>query len=620
MSSASSSPYIGKYIYKSGVIHRVDSSEVITDYIPEYGEFTYTQYYGPPITYHANDVWTWDFRPMTVVANTSDSPVRGLWSGNVAGTERIIAACNGTLWSLSETGGVWTKASIGSITTTSKVHFFGFNGKVYMMNGSQYKSWNGTSLVDVAGYRPLIAVAAPYGGGGTSLQRINMLNGLRRIQFSPDGSHATFQLPETALTSIDYVKNMTTGTNYTLTTDYTVDATNGTVTMTSTPTAGTNTLEIGYTFPTTFRTTILAARLSELFNGANDNRVFVYGDGTNKAYYSDLEYETGLATAEYFPDLNVISFGDSNTPITSMARHYDRLLVFKKDAAYSVRYDTLTLVTGTATAGFYISTLNKDVGCTGYGQALVVGNAPRTLDGRSLYEWIATTTSGNIAPDQRNAQRISQKIEITLRAMDLDAAITFYDKIGHEYYIVENGTAAVQNFHNGAWYIYRDFPAVCMIVYNDELYFGTATGDLRHVSRNYRSDCDTAISCYWESGSMDFGADYMLKYSDSIWVVLKPEDDASVTVTIQTDKMSDYQDETLIADYTSQVATGFFDFLNLTFPHFSFNVNDKPQTQRRKIRVRNFAWYKLIFSSASAETTATVLNADIRVRYSRTVK
>ena len=592
-----------------------------------------------------------------------------------SGLEPVQGWCDASITHNSVETLSWGKTQVGAVTTTNKVHMFGFDGKLYMLNGSQYLSWSGekhtehtrtclgtesgnyyitvdsvnykfalssptagyllvfseydlslklnggavsyttgsvttetnltSSLVSaevydspesVTGYRPLIAVAAPPTGGGTALQQVNKLNGLRRIQFSPTGSAATFVLPEKGLSSIDYVKYVATGTALSVASS---DLTNGTVTVSSPPASGTSTVEVGYTFPTTYRSTVLVMTRSEQFNGANDNRVFIYGDGSNQAFYSDLEYETGKATAEYFPDLNVMSIGNSNTPITSLVRHYDRLLAYKADSAYSIRYDTLTLVSGQTVAGFYISTISKDIGCVGYGQAIVVGNKPRTLDGRSLYEWTPTTTSGNISPDQRNAERISKKVEVTLRELDFTKAILFNDKINHEFYIVENGVAIVQNTETGAWYVYRNFPAVCMIVYKDELYYGTATGSIRRVSRDYLHDVGETINCTWESGSMNFGADYMLKNSDSIWLVLKPEDDAAITVTVETDQSADYEDSTFTAEAS---------------------VTDNPHTQRCNIRVKNFAWYKLLFATNTNNTTATVLSAGIKYRMTRKVR
>ena len=693
-----------KYFRYENITYQINRCVIEAYYVgdPIFNNIGYNAlWYGKEVTVFDEDTYTWQFKDVTIAASSGDAPIQGLWSGRVGADEYLIAACDGRLWALSETDGVWTKINLGTIDTTNKVHVFGFNEKAYILNGVAYMSWdavthtehtytclgsesgnyyivvdsvnykfslstptaghllvfneydlslklNGvthayttgsvttetnltSSLVDttvynppiaVVGYRPIIySAVAPTGvtPSSTYRERINMLNGLRRVRYSPAASATAYQLPETGLSSVDYVRDLVTGTDYTLTTHYTVNLTTGVVTFVTAPANGTDTIEIAYTYPTTYRADIEAMTLSEFFNGANDNRVFVYGDGTNVTYYSDIDYD-GQARADYFPDLNVVHIGEANTPITSMLRHHNRLLAFKEDSAYSIAYGTITLVTGNVTAGFYVSTINKGLGSAGYAQAQLIENKVRTLDGRSIYEWTATDSSGNVTADQRNANPISEKVDTTIKQIDLAKAITYFDKIDREYYIVENGTAIVQNTDNKAWYIYRDFPAVCMIVYKDELYFGTADGFIRHVSRDYRHDIGSPIQCYWESGSMDFGASFKRKYSDSVWIVLKPEDFASVNVTVVTDKLTNYEDVTVIADYTAEVATGFFNYLNLNYEHFSYNINGNPQTQRRKIKVKNFTWYKLIFSTADSDTTATVLRAEIKARETGVVK
>ena len=48
---------------------------------------------------------------------------------------------------------------------------------------------------------------------------------------------------------------------------------------------------------------VTGMRYSEFYNGSNDTRVFLYGDGTNRTIYSGINGDTGLASADYFPDL-----------------------------------------------------------------------------------------------------------------------------------------------------------------------------------------------------------------------------------------------------------------------------------------------------------------------------
>jgi hypothetical protein len=215
---------------------------------------------------------------------------------------------------------------------------------------------------------------------------------------------------------------------------------------------------------------------------------------------------------------------------------------------------------------------------------------------------------------------MGQRVANTLSGIDFSDAVCFDDIFHSEYYIVQNGTALVYNYNADVWYVYTEIPATCIINCGQEVFFGTDNGYIRRFSRDYMNDNGTAITAYWESGSMSFGADYKRKYSANLWVGLKPERYGALNVTVQTDRQNDYTDESLLSNYTEDVASGFFNFLDLDFSRFSFGVNDKPQMKCLKIKVKKFGYYKLIFTSQSTNTTASVTGADIRVRYTQNVR
>lgn len=544
-------------------------------------------WYGYPLTTES-DTYEWYFHPTHTESNDADRIVRGIWSGFVAGREVLCACCNGHLWELFENDGAWSKTDCGLISTAENVHMFGFDRKLWLLNGTEYKVWDGVTLADVDGYRPLVSVSNVPTGGGTSLEQVNKLTGARRAHFSPDGSATEFMLPEQNIASVDYAKNTATGEAI----PFTADLAAGKVTFSTAPTTGTNTVEIGWTAAENFRSQVLGMRYAELYNGAQDTRVFIYGDGSNQAFYSDLDSD-GNARADYFPDMNVVHVGDSNTPITAMIRHYSRLLAFKLDSAYSIYYDTMYLADGNITAAFYVTTVNRDIGNCAPGQAVLVENRPRTLDGLSVIEWKATSTSGNITGDTRNAERVSQRVAESIRGFKLENAITFYDKISHEYYVVgEDGKALVYNVDADAWYIYTNFDAKRLIIYKDALYFGTGDGWLRHFSTDYPDDEGKAIPAKWESGSMDFGQDYKRKYSAMLWVGLKPEDNGYLKVTAETDQRSDFAEYGFSTESAEQL----------------------PEMNRIKLKAKKFTFYKLKLENNTADKTATVVSADIRVR------
>ena len=534
-------------------------------------------------------------------------PVRGVWNGNVGGVEQLIAACAGRLWKLwDEEAGAFIKEEIGSIETEREIHFFGFDNHLYIINGAEYKVWDGNTLADVEGYRPLVTVSVPPSGGGETLEQVNKLCGARRCWFSPDGESGVFQLPETGLQSVDYVKDLSTGDALDPSA-YTADTEAGTVTFAQAPAMGTNTMEIGWTMAESFRDQVLHMRWGELYAGSQDTRIFLYGDGSNRAIYSGLDYD-GKPRADYFPDLNEVSVGDANTPITGMIRHYSRLSCFKSDSAWTIEYGAVTLADGAQTEAFYVTPVNRAIGNAAPGQVRLVLNSPRTLHGSDVYEWKNYSAySANLTHDERQAKRISDRVYATLRQFDLESCYCYDDNWAQEYYICYDGKALVHNYAADAWYAYEDFDAVCMANFRGELLYGTSDGRLMHFSTDYLSNDGRAIDAYWESGSMSFGQDYQRKYAAMLWVGVKPESSAEVEVTVQTDRSSSYTEKLV----TSSLAN----FAHVNFAKWSFATNRKPQMSRLKIKAKKFVFYKLIFRTSAADSTVTILAADIRVRF-----
>ena len=534
-------------------------------------------------------------------------PVRGVWNGNVGGVEQLIAACGGRLWKLwDDEAGAFIKEEIGSIETEREIHFFGFDNNLYIINGAEYKVWDGNTLADVEGYRPLVTVSVPPSGGGETLEQVNKLCGARRCWFSPDGESGVFQLPEKGILSLDYVKDLSTGEALDPSA-YTADTEAGTVTFSQAPAMGTNTMEIGWTMAESFRDQVLNMRWGELYAGSQDTRIFLYGDGSNRAIYSGLDYD-GKPRADYFPDLNEVSVGDANTPITGMIRHYSRLSCFKSDSAWTIEYGAVTLTDGAQTEAFYVTPVNRAIGNAAPGQVRLVLNSPRTLHGSDVYEWKNYSAySANLTHDERQAKRISDRVYATLRQFDLESCYCYDDNWAQEYYICHNGRALVHNYAADAWYYYEDFDAVCMANFRGELLYGTSDGRLMHFSTDYLSNDGRAIDAYWESGSMSFGQDYQRKYAAMLWVGVKPESSAEVEVTVQTDRSSSYTEKLV----TSSLAN----FAHVNFAKWSFATNRKPQMSRLKIKAKKFVFYKLIFRTSAADSTVTILAADIRVRF-----
>lgn len=534
-------------------------------------------------------------------------PVRGLWSGNVIGEEQLLCACDGKLWKLWDSAtGEFVREELGELDTSQEVHFFGFSNIVYMINGSEYKQWDGENLKDVEGYRPLVTITVPPTGGGETLEQVNKLCGKRRCWLSPDGEATEFLLPEENIKNIDYVKDLKTG-ELLDSSAYAANAETGVIAFNEAPEMSVNSFEVGWSMEENFREQVSSMRFGELYDGSQDSRIFLYGDGSNRAIYSGLDYD-GKPRADYFPDLNEVSVGDENTPITGMIRHYSTLVCFKTGSTWAVQYGVITLADGTLTPAFYVVPVNRSIGNVAPGQVRLVLNAPLTLHGNDLFEWRNNGAySSNLTADERQAKRISDRIYASLSGYSFKDCYCWDNNETQEYYICFDGKALVYNYAADAWYSYDNFDARCMVNFHGELYFGNSVGDIEHLSYNYLSDDGAAIDAYWESGSMSFGQDYMRKYSAMLWVGIKPESNGEVYVTVQTDRRSQNSERV--------VASSLASFRKANFARWSFSTNRKPRMTRLKIKAKKFVFYKLIFRADTADTTATLLAADIRVRF-----
>lgn len=542
------------------------------------------------------------------VQDGAETRVYGVWRGIAGASEHILASFGGHIWDIDAKNGA---AKDKGSAPMGEVSFFGFGGKVYLLGGGEYKSWDGgtnTVFATVEGYVPLIQTATTPKGEGTLVENVNRLTGKRRVQFSPDGTATVFQLPEKGINEVSSVKS-----GGEPVTNCTMDLENGTVTFTAAPAAGTNTVEIEYRKGDGARSEVTGMKYSELFNGATDTRVFLYGDGTNRAIYSGVPFATGRASAEYFPDLYELTVGESNTPLTALVRHYSRLMAFKTDSAWAILQGEIGLADGGSTAAFYVQPVNRQFGNEAPGQVRLLENNPLTMDAGSVYQWRSGSSYASyISNNENNAKRISDRVASTLKGFDLKKVLTANIKADHEFWFLHGTRALILNYANDSWYLYDGLPFSRIVEHEGTVIGFSDNGAVVEFSQKCRSDNGAPIDCYAATGAMDFDKDWLLKYSPMIFVAMQPASNARIKVTVETNRRSDYPEKT--------VAYSLATFLHVDFNHFSFATNRKPQVKKVKMKVKKATFYRLIFKSNSASATATVIETDIRLRYAGNVK
>lgn len=565
------------------------------------------------------------------------APILASWAGYV-GTEEYLLICDfkdGTdrLWLYMEDpekayGHRLEYRQDGALGLTSAenamVKIFPFAGSLHVMSAGRTVVYEGGEFREEVPYIPLVITGASPAGGGTTLENINLLSAYRRVEFSSDGEAKDYVLPVEAA---EVTRIVIDNEEQNVSSAGTFNAQTQTFTFQSAPEKGVANVEITYTADAQTaeesRMQIIRCRLVEAYNGSTDTRLFMAGDETNMCYYSGVTQE-GVASAVYFPAMNEVAVDMSDSPVTGLVRHYSKLLVFKPDGTYTISYEPVTMTDGSTVAGFYLRSANRELGNDVMGQVQTVNNFPRTVTKDGIYEWKITASYYR---DERYAKRISEPVEKSIAAADISRFVTCDDNFSKTYYIFlndERGTVLVNRYDlgkEGVWCIYtgellknvRD-----AVIYGGRMVFTNDTDiyyfdeDLTVDTAAERDQDAVPIRAVWESGYMDFGADFRQKYSSRIYVSMLPQSRSMMSVTASTDRRETYMEKTLRNDV--------FSFENIGFANWTFNVNTTPKIQRVRLKVKKFVYYKLIFKVEEPGARATVLGFDQQVRFSSMVK
>lgn len=563
------------------------------------------------------------------------APLLGVWAGFL-GEEDLLVVCDffsgkDRLFAYrktedgenklvaQQTGVLGLESADGAI-----VNIFTFNGNLYIMSTGNTAVYENDVFVKKEPYVPLVIAGANPAGGGTTLENINLLSPLRRMNFSSDGESKAYNLPAEA---IGVTKIIVDNVQIDVNSAGSFDASQKTFTFSTAPAKGVGNVEITYTtYAATAEKTrmqIIRCRLHEEYNGSTDTRLFVAGNGTNMCYYTGVTQD-GEATALYFPAMNEVAVDMSGSAITGLVRHYSKLLVFKNDGTYTISYEPVTLTDGTTVAGFYLRPMNKEFGNEILGQVQTVNNYPRTITKDGLYEWRITSS---YYKDERYAKRISDMVEKSFAKADIRKIVTCDDDFKKNYYVFLNdseGTVLVNRYElnkGNCWCVYKSsiFRNVrWAMIYGGDMVFFNDTEGFRFAEAitadapEQEEDKPHQIRAVWESGFMDFGADFRRKYSSEIYVSVEPRAGSEVIVTAETDKRTDYLEKT--------IKNSLFGFDNIDFSDFTFNTNDRPTINRVRLKVKKFVYYKLIFRIEKYGATGTILSVDQKIRFASMAK
>ena len=540
-----------------------------------------------------------------------NTPISGMYATNLGGTEYLLVATNSKLYyflksELEDTSnwGSMTPTLIGNIGNND-VSFFTFDKKVYILSG-KYQSWDGTTLTEVAGYTPLVFVNTPPAGGGLVYDEINMLSSKKHQQFNGNGSATTYQLAQKGISSVDKVL-----VNGSQTTAFSTNLANGTVTFNSAPSSGVDNVDIYWTKNDGDRGIIENMRFGTVFGGDIDSRVFLYGNPNmpNRTYFSGINSDTGQPSVEYFPASAQVDIGPSNFALTDLTRQYDRLLATtNRPEAYYLTISTATLdvkLSDNTTVQRLVPSvstypLNEVHGNVAPGQGQLINNYPVTLDRNALILWKATNVR-----DEKNMEDISQKIRLDLNQLELKYFKTIDNQPANQLWFGSDNNIYIYNYYNKTFSRLKITDSLTeFAVLGNHVYMGLDDGKVVKWGDEFVDFDGTPIVAHWEMNFSDFGAAYLRKTMNRLWVLMQPQAISSADIGFITNR----------AESTTRKHISYTVLLldEVDFTDFSFKISNNPQPFRLKMKAKKFTNLKITIDNAEA-TDCTILQLALRV-------
>ena len=207
----------------------------------------------------------------------------------------------------------------------AKSYFFVYNNILYIKDGINYLQYDGTTLSNVVGYIPTTSISRTAAGGGVVYEDVNMLSPYRKNTFVADGTSTDYHLDAQNIDGVVAVK--VNGVVQVITTDYTIDTTNGIISFTTAPTEpdtdGQDNVEITYTKNVSgYADRILHCKLLCVF----DNRVFFSGNPD----YPNVVWHSSLDDPSYVSDLDYYNEGLDLARVKALVPGNNALWVFKE--------------------------------------------------------------------------------------------------------------------------------------------------------------------------------------------------------------------------------------------------------------------------------------------------
>jgi len=401
------------------------------------------------------------------------------------------------------------------------------DGKRNIIFGNFGNSYEARYL-DECGTIPITTIGMSPSGGGKSYQPINMASKYRINMIRGTAEDTVYNLNDTNLDdNSDVLIQLLTldGWEVLDSSEYTVDYVNGKVTFKiapgETPLNEEDNVSIRYCKTNTEYLDILNnCTISTVFGyNGNDDRIFITGNKNfkNMVWYS---YSNDVT---YFPDINYIQVGQEE--INNFTRINSGKLGIQKpksDSDSTIYYLESAIFNNEEV--FPLTAGVKTIGCIGkYANSNLV-NDPLTLTEQGVF---AIVSSDNEKFAMLRSYYVNGKL---LKEKNLEEAVAigfkgkYYLAINNNVYIADSrfksyAKNSQTEDYQYEWYFWKDIPVRVWFIFNNELYFGTETGDICKI--NDVQNNEDNFESYFETPPLSLDSTVLNKTIKKVGLIYK---------------------------------------------------------------------------------------------------
>lgn len=504
---------------------------------------------------------------------------------------------------------------IYSSLANSKAFFFVYNSILYIINGSQFLKYDGTTISAVIPYIPTVSInRKPDASQSTVNESWNLLGTGFKDSFNADGTSTVYKLSFAGLDADTVISNIggTEGSSFT------VDRVAGTVTFSVAPAAGdpNNVIITAYkSFANNKEQILNCCRVYEAYG-----RIFMYGNSNFKNSY----WVMGISDSNdcsYFPTKYRYNLTKTDKELTVFVNHFGLLVGLTEDLTFKIEESAFD-----NQASFPVKYLNTSIGCDMPDTMQLINNNPvwcNSYGGVYLLQSTLIAGEKDIKPLSNNINGTMERPGLLqedktdlYKATSVDHNNKYYVCVKDKCYVWDyKQSFNIKSPESLTWYLYTNINSTCFMVRDNDLLYGDRSNGTIAKFVNVPNDFGSPILGLWKSKLMDFGyPDYEKMVSD-IWLTTRANSSSNITINYYNDQGELLQSTDIPA---SQLKS--FSWNNFSWDSFTWTVQIFSPTLRFRPKLKGIRYFQLELKNGIFNENLSIISLVIKYNLTKKVR